>query len=278
MRQLRAHGYTIYSFETGYAATELESQTRRLVGRAGPNEFETTLLNLTPLPPLLALLPELDAYEAHRRRIRFTLETLPKLALEPGPKFVFAHILAPHPPFVFDAEGGAVENRLPFQYYDGRHFIVRQSRREYLEGYAGQARFISGQILLAIDGILAASATPPIVVLQGDHGPGAGFYHEDLAASDVVERGFILNAFLLPEPAESIGLDPAITPVNTFRIILGRYLDMDLPLLPDRSFYNRESRPYAFSEITDTLARQIDARRAARGEGADGGTPDALTQ
>lgn len=264
MKLLRMHGYEIYSFETGYGATNLRRSGHFLTGKLGLSEFQNTILNLTPIPALLSLFKGPDQYELHRRRIRYTLEEIPRVASHPGPKFVFAHIMAPHPPFVFDQAGEPVANHLPFNFYDGQHFLARQPAREYLEGYANQVRFIGREILRTIDGILSSSSAPPVIVLQGDHGPGIGFSHEDYAASDVIERAFILNAYLLPAEDAREGLYPTITPVNSFRLILGHYLGEDLPLHPDRSFYNRESRPYEFVDITSRLQQEVEARRAAR--------------
>ncbi len=254
MRRLEAHGYATYAFETGYGATNLRRAGRFLTGKLGLSEFQNTILNLTPIPALLSLSKGPDQYELHRSRIRYSLDELPRIASRPGPKFVFAHLMAPHPPFVFDQDGEPVENHLPFRYFDGDHFLSRQSEREYREGYVAQTRFINREILATVDGVLAASGSAPVIVLQGDHGPGLGFFHEDLERSDVLERGSILNAFLLAGEEARNALYPTISPVNGFRLVLGSTLGEDLPLLPDRSFYNRESRPLEFVEITERLA------------------------
>lgn len=45
---------------------------------------------------------------------RYVLNILEKIKLIPDievPKFVFAHILIPHPPFIFDADGSSI-NRM----------------------------------------------------------------------------------------------------------------------------------------------------------------------
>jgi hypothetical protein len=274
MDLVRRNGYEVHRIESGYAGTEITQRTHYVASAGSLSEFESTLLNLTPIPTLLASTPIGDQYEAHRRRIAFILDELPRLAIEPSPKFVFAHIVSPHPPFVFDADGGAVENPLPFDFLDGRHFIERRSRAEYIQGYAGQARFIAARILETIDGIRAMSEKPPVIVLQGDHGPGSSFDHERLGATNIRERAFILNAYLLPDSEPREALYPEITPVNTFRLILGHYLGADLPLRPDRSFYCPESAPYEFTEVTDRISQYIARRRALRDVEASLTIPD----
>ena len=63
----------------------------------------------------------------------------------------------------------------------------------------------------------------------------------------------ILYAAYLPDGGRD-GLDDAITPVNTFRVILDRYFGSKLGRLPDRNYYSPYSTPYRFSDVTDELA------------------------
>jgi len=58
-----------------------------------------------------------------------------------GPKFVFAHLMCPHSPYVFDAEGGSVE---------GINWKNHKDKQFYLEQYI----FISGEIERLVDALL----------------------------------------------------------------------------------------------------------------------------
>jgi hypothetical protein len=164
---------------------------------------------------------------------------------------------------VLDGFGASEQlRRGPFVYLDGHSYLLTHTKDEYRSGYASQVRFLASELLGVVDGILAASADPPVIVIQGDHGPGVGFHHEQLERSDVIERALILNAYHLPGEAEG-ALRPDITPVNSFRLILRHYLGEDLPPLPDRTFYNRESQPYDYRDVTINVQRYIRARRAS---------------
>jgi hypothetical protein len=259
---LERHGYAVYAFESGYTATDLQSEPGYLASGGAASEFHVLLLSPTPIPLVQGWLGGDDLHARHRARIRHTLSGLPDVASRPGPKFVFAHILAPHPPFVFEADGSAAPTRGPFVYLDGNSYLLTHTKDEYRSGYASQVRFLASELLGVVDGILAASADPPVIVIQGDHGPGVGFHHEQLERSDVIERALILNAYYLPGEAEG-ALRPDITPVNSFRLILRHYLSEDLPPLPDRTFYNRESQPYDYRDVTTNVQRYIRARRAS---------------
>jgi len=63
----------------------------------------------------------------------------------------------------------------------------------------------------------------------------------------------ILNAIDLPEGGREL-LDDAISPVNTFRIILDRYFDARLGRIADRNDDSAYGRPYEFTEVTAELA------------------------
>jgi hypothetical protein len=48
-------------------------------------------------------------------------------------------------------------------------------------------------------------------------------------------------------------LYPGITPVNTFRLILQRYFQADIELLPDRVLYSEYRTPYHFIDMTNEV-------------------------
>jgi hypothetical protein len=147
------------------------------------------------------------------------IDQLPQVAgASPQPKFIFAHFLIPHEPFVFEADGEVTTD--PGYYSGVKGSAVNDIYRA--RGYTNQVEFISKSILAITAEILANSPEPPIIVLQGDH----GFLPE--------ERFMILNAYYLPGQAYQ-DFYPAITPVNSFRLIFNRYFGSAYELLPDLS-------------------------------------------
>jgi hypothetical protein len=174
-----------------------------------------------------------------------TLDALPILAQASGPKFVFAHPLA-HPAFVFSAEGSPIDPSYPYSGQDGNRFTG--TREEYVSGYRDQVEFLDTKLLDVVDGILAQSATPPVIILQGDHGPGSQLSFGSLEETCLWERFSILNAYYLPGvPPEKIPVD--ITPVNTFRLVLNSYFSMELPYLPNHEYFSSSSTPYQFIDV-----------------------------
>lgn len=249
---LEACGYRTVAFESGFYFTNHPEVDRLLSPGSGLNELESLLLSGSPPDVLVdALELEVDAtdhgYAAHRARTLFAFEELQRLAGDAGPKFVFAHILAPHPPFVFDAEGNPIQPGRGYSIGDGDDF--KGAWEEYRRGYAGQVRFVNSLLEQAIETILAESGSPPVIILQGDHGPG-GFL--DWSAPDQTclwERTSILNAYYLPDSGEA-QLYPGISPVNSFRVVLNAYFGADLPLLPDRTYFTSHRLPRRQIDVT----------------------------
>jgi hypothetical protein len=175
-------------------------------------------------------------------------EEIARAATRPGPQFVLAHVLLPHPPYVFDRYGGPYTKR-------EREGVSRDDQ------YVEQLRFTNVLLLQLVDRLLAGPAIEdPIVILQSDEGPHPLPYEYDrfwnwFGATDaqLKEKFRLLNAYHLPG-VEAEALSPSISPVNSFRVVLDEYFGQDLALLPDRAFVFRdEAHLYDFHEVTDRL-------------------------
>lgn len=151
------------------------------------------------------------------------LETVPDL---PGKKFVYAHLFSTHIPFVYRQNGD-------FWYQPV----------ESNEGYGNAILYTSDRILKIVDLILKKSSVPPVIILQGDHNYAV-----------TPDRVKILNAYYLPDGGAAKAY-PGMTPVNTFRLVLGYYFGQNLGFLPDRSYHSPYRKPYQFQEVTIPCTR-----------------------
>jgi hypothetical protein len=259
---LRQRGYTFVSFATGYTGTEIPGADVYVETAVSLTEFQSLLLEFTPLAPLSNALAGGDfRFATHRSRILQTLETLGQPLTSRRPLFVFAHIGAPHPPFVFGPGGEWIDRGEPFSVRDGSEQVAG-GLPEYTARYRQQVAFLNRKVLQMLDRVLASSPEP-IVVLQGDHGPGARMSNEDVERTDHWERMAILNAYYFP--GRDYGrLYPAISPVNTFRVLLAQYFGDDAPLLPDHSYSSPYHHPYDLHDVTEEA--DAIAGRAERGD------------
>jgi Sulfatase len=255
-RQLASLGYVTVAFSTGLAGTELTDADYYLTTGSGDGDLgsigASPLESLVVQTSLLRLvsdgvsgLPQLP-YDLHRNRILNTLDGLQALPQTNEPKFVFAHIIAPHPPFVFAADGSPITPAAPFTLrfeFDAGG----TSSEEYIRGYRDQVKFINSQLEKVVLAILERSEVPPVIILAGDHGPDSNSGR----LSYVQERMTILNAYHLP--TGDAGLYASITPVNSFRVVFNEVFGGDYPLLDDRVLFSQYVTPFEFSDVTDSV-------------------------
>jgi hypothetical protein len=172
---------------------------------------------------------ELAGYEVDRAIVRYSLDELPVIAQLRGPKLVFAHIMLPHPPYVFGPDGE--EQDLS---WDSSNVALLH------QGYRDQVLYANKRILPIIDVILAESKGNVIIVLEGDHGL--------IEYKDATEHMKNLNAYYFPDHDYS-DLYPWITPVNSFRVILSDFFGQNYPLLKDQSYFSIYSADKTFDLI-----------------------------
>jgi hypothetical protein len=256
MAMLKRCGYRTVAFESGFFFTNRPVVDIYLELGLGLNEFENLLLADSPVD---VLAEELDlelsehSYEAHRQRVLYTFEKLGEMPQMPGPKFVFAHIISPHPPFIFDQAGQPVEPK--YSYYIGDGDDYQGSLEEYLAGYPAQVQFVNQKLEQVFDSLLADSKKPPVIIIQGDHGPGSRLVWDAPEQTCLWERTPILNAYYLPGAGEG-WLYPSISPVNSFRVVLNAYFGTNLTLLPDATYFS--------SHLLERQVIDITTQRTAR--------------
>ena len=264
-------GYEMIAFETGYNPTNIHDAdiflsvedvihaSDRIV--LNVNEFEDLLIkstfagilyNPTIIERFFSNIIIEDPYSRHRNRIRFTFSKLAEVPARQGHYFIFAHIIIPHPPFVFDENGAPINPDDAFTLADASNYSG--GRDEYIQRYRQQLIYLNSLLKDTVNQILASSEPDPIIILQADHGPGAFLETNSMADSNLTERLAIFNAYYLPSTRQD-ALYPSITPVNSFRLILNEYFGFPFHLLEDKSYFATWRRPFKFIDVTDELIK-----------------------
>jgi hypothetical protein len=168
-------------------------------------------------------------------------ETLAALAKARGPKFVFAHFVPPHHPYLFDREGNVLRRATISD-----QFEFQKRLWEDRKSYVGQLEYVNRRIGAVIDRLIADAPRPPVILLVSDHGPNLRVGMREPEQRHV--RLSNLTAMYLPgAPAGYIPEDES--PVNHLRRVFNFYFDAKLPILPDRYFVSSYLEPYALEEV-----------------------------
>jgi hypothetical protein len=158
----------------------------------------------------------------------------------PGPKFVFMHIIDPHPPFVFNADGSKIPDPSSFIDQNGNYTLEK-----YQQGYRDDVPFADQELEKTITALLSKSTRPVVIVLQTDTGPWF---------TSGPDQFTILNAYYMP--GHTAQLYPGISPVNSFRVVLNAYFNAKLPLLNDQSYFSPIPYIYNFSPVPNSCTRK----------------------
>ena len=168
---LHAKDYEIQGIASGYAQLSLR-EADRFITSGNINEFEIAVLRRTILGDLVNVAAPDFISSQYRDRINATWDTLGRLAAErPGhPRFVFAHLPSPHPPWVFNADGSPRTSPDIHTIYEDSPDTTGLTEAQLKAAYAGSVQALWQPVLRAIDEIDRASTVPPVIVVFGDHG------------------------------------------------------------------------------------------------------------
>jgi hypothetical protein len=139
MAFLKSQGYRLVTVSSSIEPTDFRSVDRYFGFAASDSEFRTVFLNTTPWPVLFGSSQSKGSYDAHRRRILNAFRALKEAPGEKGPFFMFVHIMAPHPPFVFGPRGESVQPDYLYTVLDGDrlHGGGDRERADYILRFRG---------------------------------------------------------------------------------------------------------------------------------------------
>jgi hypothetical protein len=258
LRAFRDLGYRTVQVPSSYPMTRFHGTDGTLKPWLAPSFVEFGILEMGVLPlvqPLLGFGPADLSFALRRRSLNFIFDNLPAARAavpDSEPALVFSHIMAPHPPFVFTADGGSRPSEKKFVFYDGSHWLDLHGRggSGYPEKYRDQAVYTMKRLGEAVDRILAQATRPTVIIVQGDHGPGSRLDWERPRHSHHRERFGIFNAWYLP-PGMEADLPEGITAIATFPVLFETLYGIDLPVPQQVQLICRWSRPYIFFQARE---------------------------
>jgi len=231
-------GYQTVTYETGFDWLDIKDADHFMTPPAissGMTEFEGVFLRTTLAryaEDFGLVNPDYLLGVEYRDRFKYIFNSIDEVARMKQPTFSYIHIISPHPPFVFDAQGNPTN---PADYWDEQRLYPEDL---FQKGYVAQLQFLNKNMLQAVDTILADSETPPIIIIQGDHGPWLQPNDKHLQ---------ILNAIYFPDHKDK--LYSKLSPVNTFRLVFDTYFGGKYDILDDVSYYSPVPDVYNFTKM-----------------------------
>jgi hypothetical protein len=246
-------GYRTVFAGDWWSPTQQMRSDRTINYRAVP-ELGRKLLEQTPIGLAMRALhlPYGDDRSEQCKREKLKFAELEQLTSDGSPKYIFAHFLVPHPPFVLAADGRCrpIED------------AQRSSRRD---NYVAQVQFVNARVLRLIDAI-AAAPRPAVIVIHSDEGPWPEPYvgNEHSFGGDPVsvewtkvdrdrlgEKMGILLAVRGPSGPPKTMPD---SPVQIYPAILREHFGGRRPLTPSHhEVFESDGRLYTFHDVEPTL-------------------------
>jgi hypothetical protein len=168
-----ALGYYTISIPPGVAMVDVRN-TDEVIEHGYLNEFEQGLIERSLLDDLLGtvtpdLLPDL-----WRQRIDQAFADVQSVAERrlTAPTLLYAHIMAPHAPFVFAATGGASRPDCELEHcrwFAGTMPDLGIDKSSITAAYTAQVEAVNAKVIPAVDAIIS-NDPDAVILLFGDHG------------------------------------------------------------------------------------------------------------
>lgn len=222
---IQSLGYMYYHLGSWYGPTKIDSAADENFlyedSLIQLPRFDIRLIDSTMILPFINNDLPISNVKTHQGVSLYQFAELPYITTLPGPKFVLAHIIMSHDPYIFDAHC---------------NFKGEQPGLKVISQYLDQLQCTNSQLEWVIDSLRKTSKVPPIIIIQSDEGTHSLKYGNQSSAPEYnLEKTRILEAMYLPGiKKEEIPTD--LTPVNIFRFVFDHYFSGHFPLLPNKVY------------------------------------------
>lgn len=251
---LKSRGYNYYWFEGGYIGPKSKydageyylaaekSTTDITYQTTADNDFFLLFVNSSIILPFVDQI-KFISYDIHRKRFFNTFNSLKGLVKQKDKKFVFAHIMSPHPPFIFDADGRKVNG-----------VVQGKSRKNAFYDQLEYLNSVTSAVIKQM--VLENNGREKIIILQGDHGmreitPSSNYNYSE----DWVQEAFgNLNSIYFSDQTKRADLKeqlPAIASVNTFRYVFNQEFNADMAILENNQYYTDFNFPLKIYKVAN---------------------------
>jgi hypothetical protein len=241
-RFLRGQGYEFVQLQSSWGATKSNPNADVFLpcsSSALADEFVRAVVEASWLRAI-------DASETLAECHLTNFETLATLGTHAGPKFVLAHFVLPHHPYLFDREGTVLSDATIANQFDFQAKLWEDRAR-----YAEQLSFVNQAVVAAVARIIETSARPPVILVHSDHGPNLV---NGLPEDEQLRVRFANFAAIHAPGVEGHLMPHGETPVNYFRRIFNEYFHAGLPILEGRHYASTYGLPFKFTDVTQVVS------------------------
>lgn len=139
-----------------------------------------------------------------------------------GPKFIYMHILAPHPPSYVDSNGNFLSNETAY----------RESLHKTSSFYTSYLAYWNNQIQTLVSSIITHTKNKAVIIVMGDH----GYRKYDLQTIKNQHHFMNMLAIHFPLNIQPKGEIPE-TLINLYPFIFNSVFNTDFKYQPDRSVF-----------------------------------------
>ncbi|MBR9977175.1 MAG: sulfatase-like hydrolase/transferase [Bacteroidetes bacterium] len=161
------------------------------------------------------------------------------------PTLLFAHVLAPHPPFTL-----ASDEEFGEHIGDGSHYHRTHGTgpEDYVRKCNLELNVLNEMLLRTVDEILE-SGQPLVLILMSDHGPGAYLDWDHRQRSNARER--VASFFAVYSSHGDVsGFPHRITPVNVFPLLFNSHFGTSFPLHDTPAWYSGWKTPLQLEDVS----------------------------
>ncbi|WP_296686377.1 sulfatase-like hydrolase/transferase [Flavobacterium sp.] len=252
---LKSYGYSYYFFDSGFGLKKTEKNEFLINTK---ENYYTDLFFSSSDNDLLNVFLNNSAFKIFKNpffsdfiisnyayKVLNVYKKLPSIAKNNKKKFVFAHVISPHPPFLFNKSG-----KIGMYGIDNENEGVGWNEKLYIE----QLKYINFKTIILLNKIIKNDKKNKIILIQGDHGSRCKINNKKFLNKEnwVNEQFHILNAIYISKNDNSkrkIYENWNYSSVNTFRIIFNEYFKSNYSNLKDVKYYSDLHEPYNFIQI-----------------------------
>jgi len=236
--ELRGRGYEIVAIPSPFESSALVTADRyRDDGHL--TSFELSLVQHSVIgKAVLDVVPQWF-FDEHRRRIGDGFDAVAEEIERPGPRprLVFAHLMTPHAPTVFAADGSA---STPMDCFPTCSPWAFTELRQWAEVPA-QVTYVNARVLATLDRTIAA-APDAVVVVMSDHGSRVTGHSE---------ANLFRTIFAARTPGHAGSIADA-SPVNLFPQVFNAYFGTEVERRPYRAWISESEAPLTMHATTLT--------------------------